>query len=275
MKKISPVQLALLCVIGVCIVGFLDYATGYEISFFIFYALPIGCAAWYGGQKQGMASALFSIVIWFIADNMTGHVYSHDLIPFWNGMIRFIFFIFTAYAVAAIKEKIKLEELNADFDALTGILNGRGFRKKAEAVLPFLKREKYFYALAFIDVDNFKQVNDTKGHAEGDRILMEVARIMKDSLRESDMVARLGGDEFIIFLPRTDMVKSKSVLQALKEKMDTVVRENGWPIGFSIGLGVFDGGLPLETAITKADTMMYQAKKGGKNSISFMTEAAA
>ncbi|MBI4030688.1 MAG: GGDEF domain-containing protein [Proteobacteria bacterium] len=140
-------------------------------------------------------------------------------------------------------------------------------------MLPFLKREGYAYALAFIDVDNFKQVNDTKGHAEGDRILTEVARIMKDSLRESDMVARLGGDEFIIFLPRADAEKSKSVLRALKEKLDSVVRENDWPIGFSIGTGVFDGGLPIETAIIKADTMMYQAKKNGKNSIFFLAES--
>ncbi|MBI4030689.1 MAG: hypothetical protein HY370_03340 [Proteobacteria bacterium] len=140
MKKINPAQLVLLCATGICIVGFLDYITGYEISFFAFYALPIGCASWYGGQKQGRICALFSIVIWFIADNMTGHVYSHHLIPFWNGLIRLIFFVFTAYSVAAIKEKIELEENSADFDALTSILNGRGFRKKAEAILPFLKR---------------------------------------------------------------------------------------------------------------------------------------
>lgn len=267
--------LALLCASGIFLVGFLDYATGYEISFFIFYALPIGCAAWYSGRNWGMAGAFFSVAIWFTADNMTGHAYSYHLIPLWNGLIRLIFFVFTAYAVAAMKEKINLEELNADFDALTGILNGRGFRKRAEAVLPLLKRERCSYALAFVDIDNFKQVNDMKGHAEGDRVLAEVARVMKDSFRESDMVARLGGDEFIVFLPRTDVEKSKSVLQALKEKLDAVARGNSWPIGFSIGLGVFDGGLPFETAITKADALMYQAKKSRKNGISFLTEAAA
>lgn len=268
-KRSLPFLYAL-CTLLVAAVGFLDYASGFEISFFIFYGIPIWIAAWYIGRKPGIIIAFISLFSWFIADAFTGHQYSHPLIPYWNGLIRLGFFLFTAWTLDMIKAKLRLEELNADFDGLTGILNGRGFKKRTGILFPLIARERQPYALAFIDIDNFKQVNDTKGHAEGDRILRDVAGLISRSLRASDLVSRMGGDEFVIFLPRTDNTRSKTVLANLKTKLDAMKAANGWPIGFSIGVGVFDSALtPVDEGIRAADALMYDVKKDGKGTIAY------
>lgn len=257
-----------ICVVLTGMVGLLDYASGYEISFFIFYALPIWIAAWYAGKRSGLVIALASFVIWTIADFCTGHPYSHPLIPYWNGLIRLVFFVFTALAVDDMKARLRLEELNADFDALTGILNGRGFRKKADILYPLIQRSAQSYGIAFIDVDNFKQVNDTKGHAEGDLILKKVAETMADCLRTSDMISRFGGDEFVVLLPRADLEGCRKAMEVFKARLDEMAQANGWPIGFSIGVGIFDGKkTDIEAAIQAADALMYDVKRGGKGNV--------
>ncbi len=264
----KPFGIYLICFFLLGIIGFLDFVTGYEISFFIFYALPIWLATWYGGRKSGLLFAFICIIGWLIADFMTGHDYSHPLIPYWNAAIRLGFFVMTAIALDNVKEKLRLEELQADFDGLTGLLNGRGFRERAAILFPLLRREQQPYAIAFIDVDNFKHVNDTKGHAEGDLVLKKVAATMRNSLRASDMLSRLGGDEFVILLPRTGAQQTETVLTQLKNALDQTARDAGWPIGFSIGAGIFDStGTEIENALSAADALMYDVKKSGKGKI--------
>ncbi len=275
LEKQSIYFIYILCVWLVAAIGFLDYQTGYEISFFIFYGIPIWFAAWYANRRSGVVFAFICLACWFIADIFTGHQYSHPFIPYWNGTIRLVFFLFTAFALDDMKARLRLEELNADFDGLTGVLNGRGFRKRIAAIFPLIQRERQNYTLAFMDVDNFKHINDTKGHAEGDAILKEIAEVLKESLRGSDLVSRLGGDEFAIFLPRTGGGQSETVLTNLKDKLDSMARARKWPIGFSIGAGIFDSvDIPLEDALHTADSLMYEVKKHGKGQVVLKEQAS-
>lgn len=256
------------CLLLVLVIGFLDFITGFEITFFIFYAIPIWLSTWCAGRKAGLLFAVISIISWTIADIYAGHIYSHALIPYWNGLLRFIFFLFSAFALDSMKIRLELEERNADIDGLTGLLNGRAFRERAEIMLPLIRRERQQYALAFIDVDNFKTVNDTKGHAFGDEILRKIGNILSCTLRESDLVSRMGGDEFVIFLTKTRIDQAETILSQLKEKLDETALAAAWPIGFSIGSGVFSSEKTgIEEAIRQADALMYEVKKRGKGEV--------
>ena len=267
LDNLKPLYLTALCLLLTLIVGFFDHMTGTEINFFIFYAAPIWVATWYISKYQGVIFSLISMITWYSLILYSEKEYSSGFIPLWNGLIRLTFFMFIVYALTNIKEKLRLEELNADYDSLTGLLNGRGFRERLTILFPMLQRDEKKYTVAFIDLDNFKKVNDTMGHAEGDKVLKTVGEVMISNLRKSDLVSRLGGDEFIIFLPDTDINHSKTVMENMKQKLDMAVEENNWPIGFSIGVCVFDSATDTESAIKTTDAVMYDIKRTGKNNI--------
>lgn len=270
LNNLKSLHLTALCFLLALIVGFFDYITGTEINFFIFYGAPIWLATWHGGKYKGVVFALICMIIWYLLILYSGKEFSNDLIPIWNSLIRLTFFMFIVYALTNIKEKLRLEELNADYDSLTGLLNGRGFRERLTILFPMLQREQKKYTVAFIDLDNFKKVNDTMGHAEGDKVLKTVGDIMIKNLRKSDLVSRLGGDEFIIFLPDTDMDHSKTAIESMKQKLDEAVKSNNWPIGFSIGVCIFDSAkTDTENAIKITDAVMYDIKHQGKNNIQY------
>ncbi len=266
----TPTALSFVTASIIVLIGALDFLTGYEIHIFIFYVIPIALATWYIGYFPGLLFAALSISMWWFADYLSGHVYTSSLIPVWNGLIRFAFFFFTVYALNMIKAKLKLEETYADFDSLTNSLNGRGFRTRLNPVFSLIKREKQPYTMVFLDVDNFKTLNDTQGHAEGDRALQHLAEVMHGSFRSSDLICRKGGDEFILFLPNTDTGQAKKAITLFKERFDAVVKNENWPIGLSIGACSFDSEYTdIELATSLTDNLMYEAKNNGKNTIVF------
>ena len=270
LTSLTDIVIGLIVFFIVGVIGALDIITGYEIHIFIFYVIPIALATWYIGYFSGLLFAVLSISVWWFADYLSGHEYASSLIPVWNGLIRFAFFFFTVYALNMIKAKLKLEETYADFDSLTNSLNGRGFRTRLNPVFSLIKREKQPYTMVFLDVDNFKTLNDTQGHAEGDRALQHLAEVMHHSFRSSDLICRKGGDEFILFLPNTDTEQAKKAISLFKERFDAVVQNENWPIGLSIGACSFDSEhTDIEQATSLTDNLMYEAKNSGKNTIVF------
>ncbi len=252
------------------LIGIVDYLTGYEISTFIFFAIPIALVSWYGGNKCGYTSALLSILIWAYVDKINGHLYTAAFIFYWNGAVRLAFFLLVAYWMSLLNfQLIKLNQL-ASVDALTGCLNKFAFHQKCDNLLLLSQRFKQPISLGFIDLDNFKQVNDTKGHSTGDFVLGTIANTMMKSVRHTDIVARLGGDEFAILLPNTDIDSAKTVFENLRSQLANEVRQHQWPIGFSIGVVTFHTpSLNTDRAIGIADALMYRVKKNGKNSIAY------
>ncbi len=269
-SKSNALQI-IICGFLVLVVTSLDLLTGFEISFFIFYSVPIALASWYGSRHFGIITALICIVGWAIADYFAGHSYSHPLIPFWNGATRLVFFIFMAIAIRQMKDKYEMEVRNSTIDSMTGILNSRGFYAHARAIFHLLKREKQSFTLAYIDVDNFKKVNDTMGHAEGDNVLIKIAVGLSQSLRASDVTCRMGGDEFVIFLPKTNEEQARIALEKLKSDLDKIALDHQWPIGFSIGAGTYDSAvIDLDAAIHQSDALMYEIKKSGKGRVTII-----
>jgi diguanylate cyclase (GGDEF)-like protein len=122
--------------------------------------------------------------------------------------------------------------------------------------------------VAYIDVDDFKAVNDQLGHSAGDRLLRTVAETMMDTLRVSDMVARMGGDEFVLLLPETDYDSSQGALKRIVQNLYLAVPRHNRAVTFSIGAVTFESPpASVDTLLRKADDVMYEVKSSGKNRI--------
>ena len=155
---------------------------------------------------------------------------------------------------------LKETEFEATHDPLTGLFN----RTALEQLFKYEKNRADVLgrkvAFLFIDLDNFKSVNDRYGHAEGDRVLREIARIIRESIRGSDIAVRIGGDEFLIILPNSDVKASKSVGERIRKVIEETFR--GYKISASYGISIYpDEGKSLEELIDLADKRMYEMKK--------------
>jgi diguanylate cyclase (GGDEF)-like protein len=168
-------------------------------------------------------------------------------------------------------EQMQELEQQAGHDSLTGLKNRRRFEEDVRTELARSRRQGTDGALLMLDLDNFKQVNDTLGHPMGDRVIEEMASVLRDRTRESDVLARLGGDEFAVVLPNCTTQKAKGVAEAIATAIrDHVPREPDVPpITVSIGIAMFgQDGLPsLESVVAEADTAMYAAKSAGRDAV--------
>lgn len=157
----------------------------------------------------------------------------------------------------------------AEHDALTSLFNRHRFKQELERALAYCKRYQRCGALLFIDIDQFKYVNDTLGHQAGDRYLMQVADCLRNSLRESDILARLGGDEFGVILTEGDSEHSRQVAEGLIEKLnrtDLHYQDIAIQVSASIGIALFpQHGDKADELLARADSAMYTAKHDGRN----------
>lgn len=273
----SPILISGLAVLLIGTVGAFDHATGDELSFSIFYLLPVSLAAWYARRWAGLLIGLLSAATWLAVDLAEGHSYSHPLIPVWNAGVRLGFFLLTAQLLASLKELLQWQARMARTDGLTGVINASAFRDAAAEVLGLGSRHGRPLTLAFVDLDDFKSVNDARGHAEGDRVLCAVAGALQASVRGTDLIGRVGGDEFALLLPETGEDGARTVLAKVRENLESAIGSGGWPVGISIGAAIFPvAPKDPDHAVRQADGLMYRAKKTGKNcTVVEVVEAAA
>ncbi|HEV7769942.1 MAG TPA: diguanylate cyclase [Solirubrobacterales bacterium] len=169
------------------------------------------------------------------------------------------------------KERMQELEREAGQDALTGLKNRRRFEEDLETAVARSRREGTTGALLMLDLDHFKQVNDSLGHPAGDKLIKEVAAVLRRRARESDVLARLGGDEFAVVLPHCSL----SEAQVVGEAIAAAVREHrpdvtgARPVTASIGIAMFgeDSRVSPELVASEADTAMYAAKDAGRDRV--------
>lgn len=160
----------------------------------------------------------------------------------------------------------------ASTDGLTDLYNHRTFHERLAQEVARAKRYTRPLSLIMLDVDHFKKYNDTYGHPQGDIILREVARILKESSRTSDTVARYGGEEFAVILPETDQVSAQKIGQRLREKVEEHVFPGeecmpGGHLTVSVGVATHLSGGTKEALLQAADQAMYTAKRAGRNRV--------
>jgi diguanylate cyclase (GGDEF)-like protein len=164
-------------------------------------------------------------------------------------------------------------------DSLTGLLNRRSFTKRLEEGLANCVRAGEAGTLIYVDLDNFKAVNDRLGHPAGDAALKGLAACLRRSVKSRDVVARLGGDEFALWLAATDhasaIARAKAIL-TLKEEIAPYSAGPDKPLGLSVGLAVFRPTAPETVAelLARADAAMYEVKRNGKGSYAVAPDAA-
>ncbi len=265
-----PVQIFALAASGVLIVGWFDYLTGYEASFSLLYVGPVAVAAWYAGRYAGVLIAVLSCLSWYVADFAAGRQYTHSSIEIWNEFIRFLFLAIVGWLLDLIHRSLARQKRLALTDGLTGLFNRRAFEDQLRHEVAVAGRRKSALTLAYVDVDDFKRVNDLHGHAGGDLVLQALGEALKGSLRESDTVARLGGDEFALVLPDTDDRGARQLIAKLAHKLQESVCARFWKVSCSIGVVTFLGpAFPPEQALSAADRLMYEVKQQGKGAIAF------
>jgi|SRR3989304_447569 len=251
-------------------VGFLDYLTGYEISFSLFYLIPISLLAWFAGRRFGVAASFVSALVWLLAEITAGQSYSHPVIHYWNSLVRLSFFIIVTLLLTTLGKTLKREKELSSKDHLTGAVNVRLFSELLQSEIDRSQRYKHPFTLAYFDLDNFKAINDQFGHSMGDKVLFTVVNHAKGLLRKTDTIVRLGGDEFAFLLPETDQNAAISAISKVQISLLGEMQKNNWPVTISIGALTFiDAPNSSDEAIKMADDLMYSVKSQGKNAAKF------
>lgn len=151
-------------------------------------------------------------------------------------------------------------------DSLTGASNLRHFKELVSNEIERCGRHGRVFSLAYFDIDNFKLLNDSSGHAAGDQLLRRIVEIAKGRLRKTDVIARIGGDEFAVLLPETDTAGLGSPVTDLLVEINQEMDKNEWPVTLSCGVVTYrTPPKSADDAIEAADHLMYQVKAGGKN----------
>lgn len=256
-----------LALLGFLLIGALDYATPPEIATSVFYLVPIAVGAWFAGRGSGLVMALLAAGAWMAKDiAFRGIPYAEQWMLFWNTSARLFTFSLVAWLIAEVRLQFRREQHLARTDALTGLLNARAFHGELCMELARAGRTAQPFSFAYLDLDDFKLLNDERGHAEGDRALATVADVCRRDLRRSDVVGRLGGDEFAVILPATDASEAQVAVSKLRDGLKAEMRRQGWPVGLSIG--VITCLAPPRTPddlVRAADQLMYRVKTTGKD----------
>jgi diguanylate cyclase (GGDEF)-like protein len=271
-RVLSPAGWLAACLGIILCVGAADFLTGTEIALILFYLAPIGFGTWFvslrGGALLSVASATVSVGADALHRLHDGQASLPLAILGWNGAIQLGTSLSLVLVLEALRGRLEGEELLARTDALTRIANRRAFFEAATLELERVRRNRRPLAVAYVDADDFKDVNDRLGHAQGDALLVTAAQTLRGATRAVDAVARLGGDEFGLLLPETSRSEAEALLVRLRAALLAAMAWHGWSVGFSIGAAVFVAPpASVDEMMARADELMYAAKREAKGSI--------
>lgn len=268
LKKQSRASILVLGTLLIATLGALDYVTGPDLSLFIFYLIPVSLATWFAGTSTGITLSVLSAFAWSLSDILSTHAGRHAAVPYWNLFMELSFFFLAISVLAGLRASMEREQKLGRIDYLTGAVSSRYFAELADREIQRALRYRHIFTAAYLDLDNFKAVNDSMGHQEGDRLLKLVVSTISDSVRTTDIVARMGGDEFIILFPETDSDMARTAIEKTRDKLLELMIANNWPVTFSFGLVTFDSAPQSVNHLVKlTDAVMYEVKNSGKDGV--------
>ena len=252
----------------VVFLGILDWATGPYLVTSTFYLFPVCLVAWFVGVRAGIVVSAAAAMASLLADVLTEDFPAHPLVPYWNATARLAVFLAFIYALWRLRGALDREKDLARMDPLTGVANTRCFLEVVQTEIQRARRARYPLTLAYMDIDDFKAVNDALGHAAGDALLRQVAETIRQSLRGTDVAARLGGDEFAVLLLDAQEAQAEAVLERIRQGLAETRGGTREPVTFSIGSVTWAGAeQSAEEFVKAADNLMHAAKRAGKNRI--------
>ncbi len=272
LPRLSPIQKVLViigCLLLVVIVALLDYWTGPYLTFGVFYLIPVAACAWWGGLPHGLLMTLAATSAWCLVDNLES-AGTPATAGVWNGIVRFCILALVSSLLSRLHASMGREHRLARTDPLTGAANGRYFYETTSAAAEYARIAYKPLTLAYIDLDDFKTVNDRLGHATGDEVLRQFVDTVLLHLHGDGLLARLGGDEFALLLPGADRQSAAELIGHLHQKLSQVMSSRGWAVTVSIGSVTFLRPPPdVDRMIQYADKSMYLAKKKGKQRVEY------
>jgi len=265
-KRALPVWIA--GVLGVVVIGSVDYFSGTELRVFPLYYAPISLVAWYRGHSGAVIVAALCGVSWLGSNLLAGLHFSSAGIWVANTLVQGASFAIVGLLIAKLRAALIRERGLSRTDPLTSLLNSRAFYEEGGRLLALCRRNGRPITMAYIDLDDFKTVNDRQGHQAGDDLLRRVAELLAASIRPSDISARLGGDEFAVLLPEAGRYEAAVTLERLRSLLADTFGSSQCAVTVSIG-GVTFVTAPdsVEDMVQQADSRMYMAKTTGKNRI--------
>ena len=261
--------MATVSVITAALVGVCDYLTGDDLALSFFYMLPVILATRSVGLAMGIMLAIACAALYPTTDALSGARIEPSL-AFWNFSVRGATLVTVALLVNRLEMALAHELELARTDPLTQVPNLRSFRELAERELARAQRNKSPLTLVFMDLDNFKVVNDELGHGKGDELLQSVGKLLRAETRTTDLVGRLGGDEFALLMPDTDQTTAGIVIDRVRDGLARELRDANLPAEVSFSIGMVTSATPgdsLDALILVADQLMYSAKRAGKNQV--------
>lgn len=230
------------------------------------------------GQRVGMVITVLSLLGLGIGNSFLSKPYSSNAMATALVSLAYLALFFHVYGSRSISYFTRMRDANhrlqelASHDMLTGVLNARAYYHRCDALISMAHRDRLPFSVLFVDLDHFKSINDTHGHAAGDIVLKAVAECLGASTRQSDEVGRIGGEEFSIFLPNTAMAGAQQLAESIRQSIEKLMPNTGQQcIRITASIGVADSNLQHSTmrAIQQqADVAMYAAKSAGRNRVS-------
>ncbi len=249
-------------------VSYADYMSGVPASLSLFYLAPVALSAWYVGCAWGCLMAVCSTAMWYFNDWFAGKQLAPPGVFFLDVIMMAGVFVTVALVFDGLHRALSREREMALHDSLTGLFNSRGFFIQVQREIERARRTGSPAALLYIDLDDFKRINDTMGHMEGDRVLKSVADALMESCRRVDLVARLGGDEFAVFLPDTGEDEAKTAAARIFRFLSDKANDGHLRVTASAGLAAYsEPPMSIDQALKDADEAMYNQKASGKNGI--------
>jgi len=272
----SSASTALLCALGVGLVGWVDYVAGIELKTYPLYFVPVGWGAWREGRRVGRLLSVLAALVWEWSNQIAGLTYQHAWTWWWNTLAQLVAFLVIAELLSEVRQQLTRESEAARTDTLTGLLNLRGFNELFDREWVRAVRHGRSIALAYIDLDGFKAVNDRLGHDAGDSVLRLTADRLRSGVRVTDLVARRGGDEFIVAFPELDSADTVAVAEKILARLRLAFEALGHPVHASIGVLSVSNcrHIAPEQALAQADALMYRAKQAGGDRLEFETFGA-
>lgn len=282
----SRLAVTILLILSIPLLGFADHASGPDFGFSLLYLMPVAILAWRSDARLAVAAAVLAAGCWLGAD---AAYRGFTPVTLWNALTRLAMYVALAgltgrvrldrERVAALNERLsrllEQEQRLARTDPLTGLANSRAFREALDKGLARSRRDGSPLAVACIDLDNFKRLNDTLGHAGGDRALRAAAETLSRVARAADVSARIGGDEFAVLLHDCDEAGARAVAERVLKEVQDVLRQAGTGVGASVGVACFrEAPENADAALGAADRALYQAKRQGKGQIVVTRESA-
>ena len=277
LERLPRLVVLLLGLALIAAIAWLDYVTGPKLLLNVFYLLPVMLVAWVTASTTcGLLAVLATFLVGPLEAFFDGlHLYTLP-VEVWNAGMRTAVFCIVLLLLAEVRELVARLQEQSLTDELTGVANRRAFLEVATREIERSRRYRHELSLAYLDIDDFKAVNDRRGHVVGDRVLVALAGLARATARTVDTVARIGGDEFVILMPETDAHVAVPLAERLRAACSRAAGSDAAPVTCSVGVVTFEcAPTDVEDLLASADALMYEAKAAGGDTVRHARVGAA